>query len=252
MKKNTIVWLLALCSVCDAWSQSNTEGKIIFEHKVNMHRQITDEAMKAMVPEYRTTQMQLNYRAGESLYMAVPKEEDDSEINSTDNNGNQMRMVVRMPQNEVYRNYDTQEKIELRELAGQKFLVSDTLKRANWKITGETKKILGYDCMQATMTNPVTKQVTVAWFTEAIPVPHGPMIFGGLPGMILEVNINDGQMLHVAQKIDFKALSKDEFRKPSGGKKVTEAQFTKERDAWMKEMGIQPGSSGSTFKVIRN
>ncbi|MCU0339207.1 MAG: GLPGLI family protein [Spirosomaceae bacterium] len=251
MKTNTITWLLALCTLFNAFGQTNTEGKIIFEHKINMHKRLTDESMKAMIPEFRTSQMQLNFRGGESLYIPVPKDEDDSETNSTDANGNQMRIVVRTPQSEVYRNYDNQEKIELKELAGQKFLVMDTLKKTNWKITGEMKKIHGHDCMQATMTNPANKQVTQVWFTEAIPAPHGPMVFGGLPGMILEANVNDGEMIYTAQTIDFKKLGKDDFRKPSGGKKVTEAQFNKERDAWMKEMGVQPGG-GPGIRVIRN
>ncbi|MEZ4904127.1 MAG: GLPGLI family protein [Spirosomataceae bacterium] len=254
MKTIKIISIMAFCTLFfyQSQAQNNTEGKIIFEQKINMHKRITDDAMKAMVPEFRTVEMQLNFRAGESLYLPVPKEEDDSEINSNDGNGAQIRMVIKTPKNEVYRNYYTQEKIELRELAGQTFLVIDTLKRTPWKLTGESKKVNGYDCMQATMTNPTNKQQTSVWFTEAIPAPHGPSLFGGLPGLVLEVNINEGETIFTAKKIEFKQLNKEDFRKPSGGKKVTEAEFTKQREAWMKEMGIQNGGSGGAIRIIRN
>jgi len=77
-------------------------------------------------------------------------------------------------------------------------------------------------------------------------------LFGGLPGMIMEANANDGEVIFTAKKIEFKKLSKDDFRKPSGGKKVIEAEFTKQREAWMKEMGIQNGGSGGGIRIIRN
>jgi len=252
MKKVLFSLLITAASLCTAQAQDKTEGTVIYENKINMHKRITDEATRAMVPEFRTSEMQLNFRGMESLYLPVPKEEDDSETNSTDNNGNQIRMVIRTPQNEVYRNYEAKEKIELQELAGQKFLVVDTLRKATWKLTGETKKVNGYDCMQATMSNPVNKQETTVWFTEAIPVPHGPMIFGGLPGLIVEANINDGEIVYTAKKIDFKKLGKDGLRRPSGGKKVTDAEFKKQREAWMKEMGMPANGSGGGIRIIRN
>jgi GLPGLI family protein len=252
MKKILSILFISATCICAAQAQDKTEGTVMYEHKINMHKRITDEAMRAMVPEFRTSEMQLNFRGMESLYLPVPKEEDDSETNSTDNNGNQMRVVMRMPQNEVYRNYEAQEKIELQELAGQKFLVVDTLRKATWKLTGEAKKVNGYDCMQATMTNPANKQVTTVWFTESIPVPHGPMTFGGLPGLVIEANINEGEIVYSAKKIDFKKLGKDGLRRPSGGKKVTDAEFKKKREEWMKEMGIPANGSGGGIRIIRN
>ncbi|AXE19749.1 GLPGLI family protein [Runella rosea] len=242
--KKTSLSLILIFSLLQAFGQQN-EGIVLYDQKINMHKRMQDESMKAMVPEFRTNKMQLLVRASESLFKAATQPNEDEE--NTDANGNTVRMVIRVPQNETYRNYETQKSVELRELAGQKFLIEDTLRRMPWKLAGETKKIQGYDCMKATMTNKVNNQPIVAWFTEAIPVPSGPAGFGGLPGLILEVDVNDGDMIYSLTKAEFKKLAANDIKLPSGGKKITEAEFTKKRDEFMKEMGGQGG-----IRIIRN
>jgi GLPGLI family protein len=63
-----------------------------------------------------------------------------------------------------------------------------------WTITKETKIIDGYTCYKAI--SPLytdgkkiedTKFNVIAWFTPKIPVPYGPNGYGGLPGLILEL-----------------------------------------------------------------
>ncbi|MGK6351902.1 GLPGLI family protein [Parapedobacter sp. DT-150] len=63
-----------------------------------------------------------------------------------------------------------------------------------WEITGESKEIAGYKCFKATRYNlswdlkgeerrfPVT-----AWFCPELPFSFGPLKYGGLPGLILEL-----------------------------------------------------------------
>lgn len=244
MKKNTLLLIFALCPLLSALCQQN-EGIVSYDQKINMHKRLQDESMKAMVPEFRTNKMQLNIRGSESLFKAA--EQPNEEIENNDGNGTNVRMVIRVPQNETYRNYEAQKSVELRELAGQKFLIEDTLRRMPWKLTGETKKIQGYDCMKATMINKANNQPIVAWFTEAIPVPSGPAGFGGLPGLILEADVNEGDMVYMMSKIEFKKLAGSDLKTPSSGKKITDAEFTKKRDEFMKEMGGQGG-----FRIIRN
>ncbi len=244
MKKNLLLLILSFSPLLSVLGQQN-EGVVFYDQKINMHKRLQDENMKAMVPEFRTNKMQLNIRGSESLFKAAEQPNEESESN--DGNGTNVRMVIRVPQNETYRNYEAQKTIELRELAGQKFLIEDTLKRMPWKLTGETKKIQSYDCMKATMTSKATNQPIVAWFTEAIPAPSGPAGFGGLPGLILEVDVNEGDMLYTMSKIEFKKLTGSDLKTPSGGKKITDAEFTKKRDEFMKEMGGQGG-----IRIIRN
>ncbi|WP_247237308.1 GLPGLI family protein [Telluribacter sp. SYSU D00476] len=234
MKKILLSLLIAVYSLGSTLAQTN-EGIVLYDQKINMHRRLPDESMKAMMPEFHTDKMQLALRGAESLYKNVEVSDVDEEV--TDQNGNAMRMVIRVPQNEIYRNFDQKKGVELRELAGQKFLIQDELKQTPWKLTGETKKINGYDCMKATYTQPERNQPVVAWFTEAIPVPSGPAGYGGLPGLILELDVNDSEIVYTATKLDFKKLSNTDLKVPAGGKKVTEAQFNKIRDDFMKERG---------------
>lgn len=245
MKKKILTLLVGISTAIYGYGQQN-EGVVFYDQKINMHKRMQDESMKAMMPEFRTNKMQLTIRASESLFKAADQQPNE-ENESSDGNGATVRMVLRAPQNETYRNYETQRSIELRELAGQKFLIEDTLRRLPWKLTGDTKKIQGYDCLKATMINKATNQPIVAWFAEAIPVPSGPAGFGGLPGLILEVDVNDGDMIYNMTKIDFKKLGNADLKTPTGGKKITEAEFTKKRDEFMKEMGGQGG-----IRIIRN
>jgi GLPGLI family protein len=75
----------------------------------------------------------------------------------------------------------------------------------------------------------------VAWFCTDIPVPVGPEMQGQLPGAILEMDINNGQIVYTAIEISDKVNPK-KVAPPKGGKKMTAAEFTIEREALMKEM----------------
>lgn len=54
-----------------------------------------------------------------------------------------------------------------------------------WKIGSETKMIESYACKKAT--GKYKGRHYIAWFTESIPIPDGPYVFKGLPGLVLEV-----------------------------------------------------------------
>jgi GLPGLI family protein len=75
----------------------------------------------------------------------------------------------------------------------------------------------------------------VAWFTTDIPVPAGPDFQGQLPGLILELTLNNGQQVYKAIEVSPK-VSMSKIKPPKDGKKLTAAEFTKERDALMEEM----------------
>lgn len=54
-----------------------------------------------------------------------------------------------------------------------------------WKLEEDKKKIGDYIVQKAT--TQYGGRSWVAWFTSEIPLPYGPYVFNGLPGMILEV-----------------------------------------------------------------
>lgn len=82
------------------------------------------------------------------------------------------------------------------------YLAVDTLHHFNWTIdTAETRNIQGYDCSKAS--TPFRGRDYIAWFTPDIPVPFGPWKFGGLPGLILEVQDTENLYDYRVLKFDF-------------------------------------------------
>jgi GLPGLI family protein len=79
-------------------------------------------------------------------------------------------------------------------------------------------------------------QKVTAWFAMDMPVSGGPERFCGLPGMILEVDVNDGAMLITADKIDLKPLTTEmDLPKKMKGKRVKEADYTAVLKKYMDE-----------------
>ncbi|MDH6254038.1 GLPGLI family protein [Chryseobacterium sp. H1D6B] len=58
--------------------------------------------------------------------------------------------------------------------------------KLKWEIIeGETKTIESYICKKATI--KYKNRNYIAWFTTDIPIPDGPYVFKGLPGLIMEI-----------------------------------------------------------------
>ena len=174
---------------------------------------------------------------------------------------NWMQFVVGPDQGDIYK--DVQEKmyINKRELFGKVFLVKDNIEPTKWVMTGESKKIGQYNAFKATYTKeveeqvfsfsrrqqqnndqennnpaqPKTKLVTMtAWFTPEIPVSTGPAMYGGLPGLILE--ISDGNRTMLCTKVVINPKEKIKIKEPSKGKIVSNLEFKKIQEDKMKEM----------------
>lgn len=62
--------------------------------------------------------------------------------------------------------------------------------KQNWAITDDTENIAGYECHKATC-NFRGRDYT-AWYTEEIPIPRGPFLFTGLPGLIVKLTSSEG------------------------------------------------------------
>ncbi|MDC7998705.1 GLPGLI family protein [Gilvibacter sediminis] len=70
----------------------------------------------------------------------------------------------------------------------------------------------------------IPKEVIVtAWYTPMIPVKHGPGEYGGLPGLILELNVYRTTIL--CSKIVMNPEDTIEIKAPSKGKKVTREEY---------------------------
>jgi GLPGLI family protein len=220
-----------------------TEGTIIYEVKVNVHRTLPKEReeMKSMIPEFRTTQDQLFFNATESLF--VPVEEDEEE----DLNSGGVQMRFQRPKVENYMNQATSKRVVLQEFMGKKYLIEDSLTVTAWKFGTETKEIKGYPCKQASFFNEERKQNVVAWYTDNLRPFLGPENFNTLPGAVLQVDINEGERTITAKIIELRPLKKNEIKIPSGGTQTTEVEYRK----MVKEQVERMRANGGNI-IIRN
>lgn len=218
------------------------EGKIIYEQKVDMYRRIPEEnqQLRSMVPQFRTSKFELLFADNQSLFKSIEEETDMTE----QNNGG---VVIRMggsAENEYYKNFTTQKAIEIRELMDELYLVEDSIRSLKWKLEdGKTKTILGYTCKKATGKTERGSDI-VAWYSEEIPVAAGPEQFNGLPGVILGIDANKGEIVFTAIALDKKQDAKN-VKAPTKGKKITNTEYAaKQKEAF----GNQPGG----VRVVTN
>lgn len=237
--KKIVLGLLA-ATLFQAVGAQITEGKIIFEQKIDLHRRMQDEQMKSMVPQFRSAKYELNFADNQSSYKI---QEEEPDITENTGHGN---VVMRFggANAEYYKNFSTQKQVEKRELADKDYVIEDSLRHLTWKLEDESKTILGYNCKKATGKTERGSDVE-AWFTEEIPMSSGPENFNGLPGMILQININKEEFLITAVNLE-KTADKKELKSPSKGKKITPADFA----ALQKE--VFGNQSGPVIKIDRN
>lgn len=278
MKKMLIV-AVALTSLNSIKAQLK-EGTIFYERKQNMHRNLPNEQMKAMMPEFRTSEHMLLFVNNTSLYKKSPVDE-LPQATPMGNGGGPivMRMSGGPSDDIIYKDFNTEEKITGKNFLNNEFLIVDTVKKKNWKLTDETKKILGFTCRKATTTilqsggrmmiatfstnnsSDTTKKSSgseikakevevVAWFCEQIIVPSGPEDYSNLPGAILEIDIDNGGTTFTAIEIK-KKLEKGEFVIPTKGKKVSQKEFEAESKILLEEMQ-KGGGMGGMFRFGGN
>ncbi|TAE75677.1 MAG: GLPGLI family protein [Bacteroidetes bacterium] len=204
------------------FAQSEKEGIILYEVKMNMHINLPKEAenMKSMIPEFNISKNELKFNAEESIFLPV---EEDSDDDFGDNNTGGSVVKFQKPINEYYINHTTKRITNFRSMMAKEYLIEDTLNNYGWKLSDETMEIQKNICKKATFTKD--GKTTIAWYAEKIPISIGPAGYQGLPGAILKLDINNGERVFEAKKITFKKLGKKEIQKPKKGTKVTEAEF---------------------------
>ncbi len=164
---------------------------------------------------------------------------------------------------EKYKNVNEGMYVEQRDMMGKTFLIKDSLPQLEWKITGESRKIGNYTAIKAVSKMPsgefdwsnfrrrgrdnedaaqkkkdsiaqadgdLTAMFekpdeieVVAWFTPEIPVQHGPDVYGGLPGLILEINA--GNTILLCSQITINPEDREEIKPAKKGKEVTQADY---------------------------
>ena len=145
----------------------------------------------------------------------------------------------------AYVEYGEGTMVEARRFLGRTFRVTRERPSFAWRIAVEQAEHLGYTVMKATAEHDST--TVEAWFTPQIPIPGGPASYGGLPGMILVLSLNDGQTQYQATEVALQELEAGLIRPPEDGDEVSYEEFgqlVKERLDEMTRSRRPPGSAG--------
>ncbi len=270
--KRAFILLAGLLSLSALQAQMK-EGTVIYERRINMHKTIQDEQMKAMIPEFRTSKHMLLFSDSISVYKMVPEDEAPDPFAG---GGGGLRMVIRGGSDggDLYKNFTQAKSIQTSELGGRNFLIMDTIQQQPWKMSNDTKQVLGYTCHKATrkvMQPPAgmrrmvmmggggapTQDTTstlrkakeievVAWYADNIISPVGPESYGQLPGVILQLDVDNGTTVYNATEVK-KTVDQKDLKEPKKGKVVTRAEYMK----MMTElMGSQ--MQGGGFRINNN
>tara|TARA_R110002072_G_scaffold97258_4_gene213829 strand:+ start:449 stop:1276 length:828 start_codon:yes stop_codon:yes gene_type:complete len=141
----------------------------------------------------------------------------------------------------LYKNIKEKRMANKTDLMGKIFLIKDNLVSYDWELTGETKNIGNYTCYKAVFEKEeesveikmidgevkeekgMKKRTIVAWYTPDVSISNGPKNFGGLPGLILEVN--DGNETIMCSEIVLNPSETIDIKEPTKGKIVTRKKF---------------------------
>lgn len=253
MKK--IFLAISILFTISAWSQK--EGEVVYTTKVNLHAMIPDdsenaEMIKSMMPEFQETKSTLLFTDTETFYGNGGETiEKESESLDDEGNGLQVKISMEEPEEKIYTDVEKGLVVEQRELMDKTFLIKDTIDQTAWKITGEQKEVSGLSCMKATMTDE-DGELIEAWFTPQIPVSSGPAGFGGLPGLIVYISMNDGNITLTATNIIPREIKKGEIVAPKKGKTVTREKFAKLEQKKMEQMQKQYSGQDGNVIMITN
>ena len=134
---------------------------------------------------------------------------------------------------------------EQKDFLGRTFLIRGDRPEYAWRLTGQQSEYLGFACQQAV--TEVDSAAVEAWFAPELPVWVGPAAFGGLPGAILVLSIDDGKLTtwnatHVSPGMPEEAL----MAPPEKGREVTQEEFA----AIVKEKTEEMQSQGGNGRIV--
>jgi GLPGLI family protein len=223
--KKLIILLISILTAGELISQARfiQAGKIEFERKINVHRQVdpTDESsdwFKDFIkqqPKFHTTYFDLYFNQNKTLYK--PGRE-------TDDNRKQLWFIGPSKDNEVALDLETGYQKNRKNIFEATYLLQDTSRKIEWKLEDEIRTIAGFDCRKA-VGRICDSVYVVAFYTEEILSNGGPESFNGLPGMILGIAIPRLYTTWYATKLELIEPTSKDLDFPAKGKKVTEKEL---------------------------
>src|SRR5215210_3396720 len=226
MKRYFILVVLSFITLIPVFAQEQfiVKGKIEFERKVNLHKQLDNiqeneewrNMIKKMTPPVKTSYFDLYFKSNKSIYMP----------------GREVVTTQRVPEwfdgpaadNIVFTDLDQQSVISQKTVFDNIFNLHDSIRKIDWKMTADTRTIAGIECRKATAIIMDTVFV-VAFYAEQIVTPVGPESFAGLPGMILGLAVPRLNTTWFATKLEITDVKETILIPPKKGKKTTSSDL---------------------------
>lgn len=234
--KKTFLILFTLCiAIGHAQTQFITQGRIEFEKKINQHKGIEEDAenniwlqtMMKSYPKIITDIYELRFNEKHSRYK-LAKENSDNKYLMWGTRPSETDGVLQDLENKTV---STQ-----REVFENTYVIRDSLRNLEWRISGETRQIAGFECRKA-VTKICDSVYVVAFYTDQIPVSSGPESFGGLPGMILGLAVPRLYTTWFATKVELTEPTPAQLSPVQKGKKVNWEQLYAELKKGFKDWG---------------
>jgi GLPGLI family protein len=234
----TILFIAIFSLTLSAQQIYITKGKIEYEKIVNNHKVLEEvwggsdlsmmETFKKNMPMTGTSYFDLYFNNDKSLYKP----------------GREITVSQRPPDwvngqandNVVFNDLSTQTTVTQKNVFENTYLIKDSLRNLNWKISNDTRTIAGLECRKATAIIMDTVFV-VAFFTEQILCTSGPEGFNGLPGMILGLAIPRLHITWYATKLELIEVKDTELAAPKKGKPINNVQLQLQLKTLMKNWG---------------
>lgn len=235
MKKILFLALSFIALNTEAQTRFINSGRIEFEVKKNQLRQLEDEGeegewvkeLKKTLQKIVTETYELKFNEEKSIYKLLNENNDNKYLwggkpSETDN------VIQDIKNNRVSIQRDVYERT---------YLLQDSSRKLEWRITEETRDIAGFECKKA-VTKICDSVYIVAFFTDQITVSSGPESFGGLPGMILGLAVPRLAMTWFATKVELAEPTAQQLSPTQKGKKadwkMLEADMKKALKDWGK------------------
>ncbi|MXX56376.1 MAG: GLPGLI family protein [Gemmatimonadetes bacterium] len=124
---------------------------------------------------------------------------------------------------QAYVGEDGSSAVKVLDVGRTRFRIAEGVVPVAWTITEQHGEHLGYRVTRAV--GEAADHQVEAWFAPDIPVSFGPALYGGLPGMILALSVNEGVTTYMATEVVLGAVEDDLIRVPEDGEAISSEEY---------------------------
>ncbi|MBA4197644.1 MAG: GLPGLI family protein [Chitinophaga sp.] len=213
----TLFFLLSLVKI-QAQQVFLSYGKIEYEKKINIYKEIEGdtwlENMKDKLPQFMTSYFNLYFKDGKTLYEKGKDSEKKVLFFGDDGSEDDI----------IYTDLTQQTFVKKQSVFEQTFLLSDSIRKVEWRITNDIRDIAGFECHKA-VGKILDSVYIIAFYTDQITTSGGPLSYCNLPGMVLGIAIPRCNLTIFATKVELIEPKPDKLSAPAQKGKMKKTDY---------------------------